>query len=306
MSKERNENNPVGLDMTGYTWDPTLGPRDDRLAWRQDPQPAMPACPDPVAEFDAECGLTRAPSPVATGYDWETDPLGFRKAKDPFTPERVEARHAAYAAFLDQDPEGFDMTGMRYVPERGPRNDALSWETDPTCVKGDPDYRAPSPAFHAEKPVDGMIRDRENRRKETNPKDAVGVRKVSFSCLPWRVLLKVAVAMMEGALKYSRHNYRVAGVRASVYFDAVMSRHMTAWWEGEDIDAPSGLHHIDKAIASLMVLRDSILSGNWVDDRPPMTADIRAEIAEANEQAAALIDEYGHLNKKAFVKGDEL
>ncbi|MFN7882785.1 MAG: dATP/dGTP diphosphohydrolase domain-containing protein, partial [bacterium] len=49
-------------------------------------------------------------------------------------------------------------------------------------------------------------------QKLTNPKDAVGTKKVSFSVLPWRVLVNVALAMMEGALKYGRHNYRAAGV----------------------------------------------------------------------------------------------
>lgn len=105
--------------------------------------------------------------------------------------------------------------------------------------------------------------------KDTNPKDAVGIRKLAFSVLPWRVLAGVALAMMEGAAKYGRHNYRASGVRASVYFDAVVARHLSEWWEGDNIDAASGLHHIDKAIAGLMVMRDSMLYGNFIDDRPP-------------------------------------
>ena len=88
--------------------------------------------------------------------------------------------------------------------------------------------------------------------KQTNPKDAVGIRKILFSVLPMRVLWRVALAMLEGALKYGRHNYRIAGVRASVYFDAVVARHLTLWWEGEDIDPDSGLSHVDKAIAGLI------------------------------------------------------
>lgn len=125
--------------------------------------------------------------------------------------------------------------------------------------------------------------------KDTNPKDAVGTRKVPFSTLPFRVLHRVGLAMLEGALKYGRHNYRAAGVRASVYFDAVVARHLSSWWEGEDIDTCSGLHHIDKAIAGLMVLRDSMLLGNWIDDRPPSTVN---EMAELNAAASALIDKY--------------
>lgn len=103
--------------------------------------------------------------------------------------------------------------------------------------------------------------------KPSNPKDLVGVRKVGLSVLPFRVLWECAAGMLEGMVKYGRHNYRAVGVRASIYFDATM-RHMGAWWEGEDIDPESKLNHINKAIISLMVLRDSMIEGNWVDDRP--------------------------------------
>lgn len=76
--------------------------------------------------------------------------------------------------------------------------------------------------------------------KETNPKISVGVAKVPFSTLPTQVMAEVGLAMMEGALKYGRHNYRKAGCRASVYYDAAM-RHLTSYWEGQDIDPDSGL-----------------------------------------------------------------
>lgn len=109
--------------------------------------------------------------------------------------------------------------------------------------------------------------------KDTNPKDAIGITKTPWSTLSAQVLGEVGVAMLEGALKYGRHNYRVAGVRASIYYDA-MFRHMGSWWEGEDIDPESGLSHVTKAIAGLMVLRDSMLQGNWVDDRPPRVANL--------------------------------
>lgn len=107
--------------------------------------------------------------------------------------------------------------------------------------------------------------------KPSNPKDSVGIKKTPVSCVPAPVIAELGVAMLEGALKYGRHNYRVIGVRASVYYDAVMSRHMPLWWEGEDIDPDSGLSHITKAIASLTVLRDAMIRGTWVDDRPPKT-----------------------------------
>lgn len=124
--------------------------------------------------------------------------------------------------------------------------------------------------------------------KDTNPKDAVGTRKVHIlSVLPLRVLAGVANAFLEGSRKYGRHNYRVAGVRASVYIDAV-GRHLLDFFEGQDIDADSGIHNIDKAISGLMVLRDSILEGNWVDDRPPAVKP--GWIQQANDKAVEIIE----------------
>ena len=104
--------------------------------------------------------------------------------------------------------------------------------------------------------------------KDTNPKDALGIRRAPLSTISGPVLYEIGLAMLEGAYKYGRHNYRVSGVRHSVYFDALM-RHMWAWWEGEDIDPKSGLHHLSKAAACIFVMRDSIVKGNDVDDRPP-------------------------------------
>lgn len=104
--------------------------------------------------------------------------------------------------------------------------------------------------------------------KETNPKDAVGSKKVTFSTVPSTVIAEVAVGMTEGARKYARHNWRVAGVRGSIYYDATL-RHLFKWWEGEDLDPDSGLSHITKAITSLVVMRDAMINGKFTDDRPP-------------------------------------
>lgn len=121
-------------------------------------------------------------------------------------------------------------------------------------------------------------------KKDTNPKDAVGIRKVAFSTVPQTVIAEVAVGMMEGARKYGRHNWRAADARASVYFDATL-RHLLKWYEGEDIDPDSGLSHIAKAITSLVVLRDAMINDKWNDDRPPKIPenfwnDIQARVDE--------------------------
>jgi len=125
--------------------------------------------------------------------------------------------------------------------------------------------------------------------KPSNPKDAIGIRKLALSVFPLPVLWEACIGMLEGGLKYGRHNYRVIGVRGSVYFDATF-RHLSAWWEGEDLDPDSGIHHISKAITSLVVLRDSMIRGNWVDDRPPKS-DPKL-VADMNEKVRALIAKY--------------
>ena len=104
--------------------------------------------------------------------------------------------------------------------------------------------------------------------KETNPKALSGIKKYPVSVLPLAPLQEATVVMVEGGVKYGRHNYRVAGCRASTYFDATM-RHLMDWFEGDDADPISGMSPITHAITSLLVLRDSMIQGKFNDDRPP-------------------------------------
>tara|TARA_B110000046_G_C13015655_1_gene408571 strand:- start:1949 stop:2398 length:450 start_codon:yes stop_codon:yes gene_type:complete len=140
-----------------------------------------------------------------------------------------------------------------------------------------------------------------NRKKDTNPKDAVGIKKPPTSTIPTVVIQEVGVGMLEGARKYGRHNYRVAGIRASVYKDAAQ-RHMDYWWEGEDIDSDSGLSHVTKAICSLVVLRDAMINDMWTDDRPPST-----DVATHRLYLQRLVEEIFERHPvpvDAYVRGD--
>lgn len=140
--------------------------------------------------------------------------------------------------------------------------------------------------------------------KSTNPKDAVGVRKWrQFCVVPFTVIWHVGLAMLEGARKYGRHNYRVSGVCASVYIDAALG-HVTQWFEGENIDPDSGLCHLDKAMASLVVLRDGMLNNNWVDDRPPK-ADLAVMRSDLQEKVNQIIDRYPEAKAPFTEKGKE-
>lgn len=141
--------------------------------------------------------------------------------------------------------------------------------------------------------------------KPSNPKDIVGsTTKVPMSYLPIPVMLEAAVGMFEGGSKYGRHNYRAVGVRGSVYFDATL-RHLFDWWEGEDYDPDSvaKLHHISKAISSLCVIRDSMLSGNFVDDRPPSTMK-DGWMSELNEKIPMIIEQHRDKNPRHYTIQD--
>jgi len=89
--------------------------------------------------------------------------------------------------------------------------------------------------------------------KDTNPKDGVGSLKPSYAAVPVPVLYELGAALAEGARKYGGYNWRVAGVRASVYIDATR-RHLDAWWGGETIDPESGHPHLAHAGCCLLFL----------------------------------------------------
>jgi hypothetical protein len=125
--------------------------------------------------------------------------------------------------------------------------------------------------------------------KDSNPKDSAGIKKIPFSTIPAQVIAEVGLALLEGSRKYGRHNYRAIGVRTSVYYDACL-RHLTAYWEGEDIDSDSGLSHITKAIACLVVLRDAINLNKCSDDRPPKLEN--GWIAKLNKKAEEIVEKY--------------
>lgn len=102
-----------------------------------------------------------------------------------------------------------------------------------------------------------------------NPKDLVGSKKARwFTYLPLQALVGPGLAFFEGGWKYGKHNYRETRILGSVYLDAAVSGHLMPYQEGENLDPDTGLHHIDKAIACLLIIRDAEINGNLVDDRP--------------------------------------
>lgn len=101
----------------------------------------------------------------------------------------------------------------------------------------------------------------------TNPKDLLGVQKVSLTKLPAVAVYHGAHAMMDGARKYGPFNWRDNAVIAHIYVDAAL-RHLTAWFEGEEVASDSGVHHLGHALACCAILLDAQETGNLKDDRP--------------------------------------
>jgi hypothetical protein len=124
-------------------------------------------------------------------------------------------------------------------------------------------------------------------KKPTNPKDAIGSKKVGLHFVPVLAMFGMALAFLEGAIKYGGFNWRVAGIRASVYYDA-LQRHMTSWWEGQNIDPDSKLPHLYKAMACIAILIDAEANKMLNDDRPPKLSN-EDWMIELNKKAEELI-----------------
>lgn len=143
----------------------------------------------------------------------------------------------------------------------------------------------------------GNVKLHENA-KQTNPKDLVGSDKLHLHLFPKSAVALGSLACLEGALKYGRSNWREAGVRASIYVDA-LERHMTRWFEGEDIDPDSGIDHLGKALACIAILIDAKYAGKLEDDRmvPGGTIEV---IEKMTPIVKELKKRYGHLSPTHF------
>ena len=101
-----------------------------------------------------------------------------------------------------------------------------------------------------------------------NPKDLAGQRKVPMGLLPAAGKIYGALAMADGAARYTAFNWRTKKVRMTVYLHAI-ERHLSALWDGEDLTSDSRVPHEGAIIACASILADSREGGFLVDDRPP-------------------------------------
>ncbi len=104
-------------------------------------------------------------------------------------------------------------------------------------------------------------------KTSTNPKDAFGRQKPGMSDIPATAIIHESLAMRHGREKYGPYNWRDKTVSLKVYVDA-MYRHIMAFYDGEEFDPESGVHHLGHVRAGAGIILDAMEQGTLVDDRP--------------------------------------
>ena len=139
--------------------------------------------------------------------------------------------------------------------------------------------------------------------KPSNPKDAIGSKKLAMHLVPSIVQVYAALGFTEGALKYGRSNWREAGVKASIYVDAC-KRHLDAWFEGETVAPDSGVPHLANALACLAIIVDAQAAGKLVDDRAYNGAGYRKLVEELTPHVGRLKALHADKDPKHYTAGD--
>lgn len=90
--------------------------------------------------------------------------------------------------------------------------------------------------------------------------------KLRYDLLPWESVDEVVKVLNYGAAKYSPNNWRGGFEWGRVF--AAATRHLKAWWLGEDLDPESGLHHLAHCSCDILFLLSYVLWKKGSDDRP--------------------------------------
>ena len=84
--------------------------------------------------------------------------------------------------------------------------------------------------------------------------------------LPILPLLEIGRVLTYGANKYSERNWERGMAWSRCY--AALLRHLTAWWNGEDVDPETGISHLAHAACCLFFLIEYEARKTGKDDRP--------------------------------------
>lgn len=139
---------------------------------------------------------------------------------------------------------------------------------------------------------------------DDNPKTAFGVAKVPLHLVPPIAIANIALAFDNGAKKYGPFNWREKTISSTVYY-AAASRHLMAWFDGEDLAPDSGVHHLAHVMACCAMVLDSQSTGKLNDNRPPKGAfpKMLAEYGQPPAPRTVRILRIPDTHKVAVVKG---
>lgn len=140
--------------------------------------------------------------------------------------------------------------------------------------------------------------------KATNPKDAIGDRKVPLWLCSAIAMAHWAAAQFAGLTKYGAWNWRSAGVRSSTYISAI-KRHVARWENGERCDPVDGTHHLGNIMACAAILLEAEAIGKLNDDRSPR-ADLQPVFDEVEAMMVRLKEMYADKAPKHWTINDTI
>ena len=121
--------------------------------------------------------------------------------------------------------------------------------------------------------------------------------KCALSLVPLHLFAGAARVFMGGKLKYASWNWS-KGMAWDTCFDCLL-RHLFKWWFcREELDEESGEHHLDHAIANLLMLRHYHTAHKNGDNRPPASTGF----ADALEDFNTCFNEAAYLNRNPEIK----
>lgn len=145
--------------------------------------------------------------------------------------------------------------------------------------------------------------------KDTNPKDVMASSKAVLSVVPTSLVAYAAMSFYEGMSKYGAFNWRHAGIKMSVYLNA-LERHLTRFKNGEDFDPETHVPHLASIIACAGIIIDASLHDKCTDDRADNSPESNAAVDKAAQVQAHLRELHKdkapvHYFKNRFVKTPE-
>lgn len=208
---------------------------------------------------------TTTENPSAGWSDYKMEPLPTYNPFDQFKPavRTLELKYEDLPTFIgNQNPDpSYDQPALD-----------SRWYTQPN--------RIINPGFEVHQhPADVSA-------KPSNPKDMIGSGKLPIHLWPNTATAMGCIGFLNGMLKYGRSNFRIHGIRASIYYDAA-KRHLDAWFEGEETDPDDGVPHLAAALACIAIIVDAQAAGKFNDDRA-VAGGYRALVERLTPQVAFL------------------